>query len=47
MKPSAVSKLWSCATLQEGMQHVLTASATLDEEALERELKACLFPLYS
>ena len=39
MASPGVSKLWSCGTLFEGMEHVLSDSATLDEAALERELK--------
>ena len=39
----AVSKLWSCGTLDEGFQHVQNASAHLDEMALARELQdSCL-----
>ena len=39
----AVSKLWSCGTLHDGIAHVLQASSTLDEKALLRELEDRLF----
>ena len=35
----AVSKLWSCGTLEDGFQHVDASSVPLDEMALARELQ--------
>ena len=39
MSISGLSKVWSCATLQDGMNHVAHASSDRGEDAILRELQ--------
>ena len=39
MATHAVSKLWSCGSFKEGIQHVADASGDLSAEDIERELQ--------
>ena len=39
MAAHAVSKLWSCGSFKEGIEHVAGASADLTPEQLEQELQ--------
>ena len=39
MEGGVVSRAWSCGTFFAGMDHVDLASATLDEDAMLKELE--------